>query len=109
MTNLKRFFLFLFISTFTFSVYSSNSKPLVNGSSMLTAAETMTLTITVNSISEVKMQNVPLKGYLEVYSILGKREKRIKLDGCEGEISIELPKGLYILKAEKVTQKIRIQ
>lgn len=74
-----------------------------------TKMETMTLTITVNSLSEVKMQNVPLKGYLEVYSILGKREKRIKLDGCEGEISIELPKGLYILKAEKVTQKIRIQ
>ena len=73
-----------------------------------TKVEIITLTITINSLSKTQMQNVPSKGYLEVYSILGKREKRIKLDNCDGEISIDLPKGLYILKAEKVTQKIRV-
>lgn len=70
---------------------------------------TMTLTVTINSNATTKIKNVPTKGYFEVYSILGKREKRLKLDNCQGEISIELPKGLYILKAEKVTQKIIVK
>lgn len=69
----------------------------------------MALIITINSLSKTSMENVPTKGYLEVYSILGKREKRVKLDNCNGEISIDLSKGLYILKAEKITQKIRVQ
>lgn len=72
--------------------------------------KTMTLRVNINSTSMVKMENVPTEGYLEVYSILGVRVMNVNLKTCiDGQRDIELPKGLYILKAGKVATKVIVR
>ncbi|WP_165040769.1 T9SS type A sorting domain-containing protein [Dysgonomonas sp. ZJ709] len=70
---------------------------------------TMNLDILINSTTRTQLQNVPTKGYLEVYSILGSKVTSKNLQNCLGGCELELPKGLYILKAGKVTQKIIVR
>lgn len=71
--------------------------------------ETMTIKITVNSNSHTYMKDIPTKGHLEVYTILGRRIKRIDLKNCKDGASLELANGLYILRVGKVTQKIVVR
>jgi len=73
-------------------------------------SKTMTLTVKINQDSEIKMEKVPTKGYLEVYSILGVKITSINLKTCVGNsCSIDLSKGLYILKAGKIAKKIVVK
>ena len=71
--------------------------------------DTTTLEVIINNTTKVKMENVPTTGYLEVYSILGVRVTSINLKTRLSECFIELPKGIYILKAGKVAQKIIVR
>jgi hypothetical protein len=71
--------------------------------------ETMSVEILINGTTKITMENVPTTGYLEVYSILGVRIKSINLETCIGGCYIDLPKGIYILKAGKVAQKIIVR
>lgn len=69
----------------------------------------MSVEVMINGTSKITMENVPTTGYLEVYSILGVRVKSINLKTCIGGCYIDLPKGLYILKAGKVAQKVIVR
>ena len=73
--------------------------------------KTTDLALLINGTSKVVMKNVPTEGYLEVYSIIGVRITRINLKQCigVGTYSIELPKGVYILRAGKVAQKVFVK
>lgn len=60
------------------------------------------------------MENVPTKGYLEIYSILGVKVKSINLKECAvgdnfGSYTLEIGKGVYIIKAGKVSRKILVR
>ncbi|MFV0417878.1 MAG: T9SS C-terminal target domain-containing protein [Dysgonomonas sp.] len=77
-----------------------------------TSDKTMTLEVEINQIGEkIKLENVPTSGYLEVYSILGVKIKSFNLKNyiITKSCSIELGKGLYILKAGKVAKKIIVK
>lgn len=73
--------------------------------------KTMKLKVKINQDSEIEMENVPTSGYLEVYSILGLKITSINLKTCTAtnSCSIDLSKGLYILKAGKVAKKIVVK
>lgn len=72
--------------------------------------ETMTLKVTINNATEIKMEKVPTTGFLEVYSILGVKVKSINLKTCEeNSCSMDLGKGIYILKIGKTTKKIIVK
>ncbi|NDV78724.1 T9SS type A sorting domain-containing protein [Dysgonomonas sp. 511] len=72
--------------------------------------DTMTIYVVVNGATKVKMENIPDSGYLEVYSILGVRVSSVNLKTISGEEHhINLPKGLYILKAGKVAVKVIVK
>lgn len=70
---------------------------------------TMSFDLRINGTTTVKMENVPTSGYLEVYSILGVKVTSVNLRTCVGGRDIELPKGLYILKAGKVALKVIVR
>jgi hypothetical protein len=70
---------------------------------------TTTLEVIVNTTTKIKMENIPTSGYLEVYSILGVKVSSVSLKTRISTWNIELPKGLYILKAGKVAQKIVVR
>lgn len=71
--------------------------------------ELIDLEVTINSITKIELQNVPKDGYLEVFSILGVRVARVSIKDSVGKCFIDLSKGLYILKAGEVAQKIIVK
>lgn len=104
----------LFIALFAGLSLSANSARVEFSSDPFrTAGEqqdnTMTLEVVINGISKVTMENIPTTGYLEVYSILGVKVRSINLRTYLGVCNIELPKGIYILKAGKVAQKVIVK
>lgn len=71
--------------------------------------KTISIEVTINNTSKITLEDVPEKGYLEVYSILGVKVTSVNLKNCVGGCYIELPKGIYILKAGKVAKKIIVR
>lgn len=71
--------------------------------------ETMTIDLYINSSTVVRLESVPVNGYLDVYSILGVKVTGVNLKSYAGNCSIDLPKGIYILKAGKVAKKIVVR
>lgn len=104
----------LFLILFTGISFQVNSKGVdfpANGFSITNQPldNTTTLEVNINNTTKIKMENVPTSGYLEVYSILGVKVTSINLKTCFGSCYIDLPKGLYILKAGKSAQKIIVR
>jgi hypothetical protein len=104
----------LFVLLFAgFSLSASSAKVEFPSDPFLIVEErqdnTMSVEVMINGTSRITMENVPATGYLEVYSILGVRVRSINLKTCVGGCSIDLPKGIYILKAGKVAQKIIVR
>lgn len=69
----------------------------------------MTIDVYINNVSKVQLQDIPTSGYLEVYSILGIKVTSINLKGVTENCTLDLPKGLYILKAGRVAKKIIVR
>lgn len=105
----KIFFLILFIGC-SLSINAEETNISIEDALALDNKEqTMDLDIMINGTSKTQLQNIPITGYLEVYSILGVKVKSINLLKCVGGCYIDLSKGLYILKAGRVTQKIIVR
>ena len=66
--------------------------------------EAITLSIQNN---RVHITNAEGK-YLEVYNITGVRAARIQIDSNDKQITLNLSKGYYILKVDKVVRKVTI-
>lgn len=109
MANFKKSFLAMCLMICSVMVYPSSNIFSEGEKSALTLEETMTIMVRINNDSFTQMKNIPLIGFLDVYTILGERIKRIDLSKSKEGVDIELSKGLYILKAGKITQKIVIR
>jgi len=73
--------------------------------------KSMNLEVMINNTTKIQMENVPLSGYLEVYSILGVKVTSVNLKSYVDSkyCYLDLPKGLYILKAGKVAVKVVVK
>jgi hypothetical protein len=111
MVKYRKILFVLLFAGFSLSAGSANTESLSDPFSVVEEQQdnTMSVEVTINGTSKITMTNVPATGYLEVYSILGVRVKSINLKTCVGGCSIDLPKGIYILKAGKVAQKIIVR
>lgn len=71
----------------------------------------MNLEVMINNTTKILMENVPVSGYLEVYSILGVKVTSVNLKSYIDSkyCYLDLPKGLYILKAGKVAVKVVVK
>lgn len=105
----KKIFLCFTLALLSFSAYAGGNFPSLL-SSEVAEDNVKTLYILINErTSKVEMKDVPKTGYLEVYSILGVKVKSINLASIDAEYELTLPKGIYILKAGKVAQKVIIR
>lgn len=111
MTKYKKIFFFLLFAGASLTASSEEMDLPTNVSASESKEKTMSLKVTINQVTEVKMENIPTTGNLEVYSILGVRVKSINLKTCvdDKSCSIDLNKGVYILKAGKVAQKVIVK
>lgn len=113
MVNLRNI---LFLILFGGAIFFTNAGEMDFPSNIFASEPQQTTDKTMNLIVEVNggtvripLENVPTSGYLEVYSILGVKVTSVNLKTCIGTCPLELPKGLYIIKAGKVAQKIVVR
>ena len=66
--------------------------------------ETVTLTIQDN---KAHITNADGKT-LEIYNLTGVRVARIRIDGNDKQITLNLTRGCYIMKVDKVVRKVTI-
>lgn len=65
------------------------------------------ITITVNG-TQVRVANACGKS-LEIYNLAGVRVASFKIDSDDTTVSLNLPRGCYILKVDKVVRKAAIK
>ena len=70
--------------------------------------EQTSVTLTVIS-NNVRVQNAAPGSVLEVYNVLGMKVASIKIDSVDKVITLNLPKGWYILKIENIARKVAIK
>lgn len=66
----------------------------------------VTLTVIGNT---VRVLNATPGSVLEVYNVLGMKVASIKIDSADKVITLNLPKGWYILKIENIARKVAIK
>lgn len=74
--------------------------------------DTTIVDITINGNYRVILDNIPsVTSSVDIYSILGVKTASVNLksSASEGYYYLDLPKGIYILKAGKIAQKIIIR
>lgn len=69
-------------------------------------AASVVLTVKEN---RVRVQNAPSDARLEVYSILGVKQKSVRIESVDQTVTLNLPRGFYILKVENVVRKVVIR
>lgn len=109
MANFKRLLFIIILSVCSVAGYSSSETFSDKIPHAKVQEETMSILVTINSEYFVRMKDIPTTGYLEVYTILGERIKRLDLNKCKEGATLDLSKGLYILRAGKITQKIVVR
>lgn len=90
---------FVFVYPETSIVENTNNSPSMS----------VSVDLLINGNNRVKMTDIPTSGRIEVYSILGVKITSVSLREYICEYSIDLPKGLYILKAGRTAQKIVVK
>lgn len=110
MLKSKKILVFLFALSLSFTAYSNTLSDFsISSSTEVSNDKVKTINIYINSNrnNKIQMKDVPKVGYLEVYSILGVKVKSVSLGSFDVEYDgLTLPKGIYILKAGKVAQKV---
>ena len=57
----------------------------------------------------VKVKNATVGKFLNVYSVVGKKIESIEIKSVNEECTLQVPKGLYILKIENIIRKVVIK
>ena len=70
-------------------------------------SELMPITINISG-TQVHVANAVGKS-LEIYNLAGVRVASFKIDSDDKTVSINLPKGCYILKVDKVVRKVSLK
>lgn len=109
MTNFKKILLLICLLTFSVMAFPTTGLFAEGEESVKVKEEVMTIVVRINNDSYTVMKDIPTVGYFDVYTILGERIKRLDLKKCDEGVDLELSKGLYILRAGKVTQKIIVR
>lgn len=110
MVAYKKILFFILFAGISISAGAETLESTVNESITDHQRKETTLKIVINYNTEILLENAPTTGYLEVYSVLGAKITSVNLKSCtDGECSLLLKKGLYIIKAGKVAQKIIVR
>ncbi len=92
-------------------VSAENADFPINTSFAETDDTVLTLKVTINEDTEIELENVlKTTNYLDVYNLLGVKVTSVNLKKCvDNRCSLDLNKGLYILKAGKVAKKVIVR
>ncbi len=57
----------------------------------------------------IRVKNAPVGKLLELYSVVGIKVAEIKITSSDGEYSVNIPKGYYIIRIEDIVRKVVIR
>ncbi|WP_321436344.1 T9SS type A sorting domain-containing protein [uncultured Bacteroides sp.] len=103
---MKRFTLFLLLIFSLLSCIAGYAQEGRRSQPVENEQTSVTLTVTGNN---VRVQNAAPGSLLEVYNVLGLRVTSIKIDSIDKTITLNIPKGWYILKIENIARKVAIK
>ena len=83
MTVLKKILLIVLGLWLSSSLFSKEDETLYVSVASEIREDTKTIDIYVNGTTKIRMEDVPTKGYLEIYSLLGVKIKNVDLRLCE--------------------------
>ena len=94
--------------TIAFSLFLLGSVPTIAYVQMDEEVEVEMEAITLSvQNNRVHITNAEGK-YLEIYNLTGVRVARIRLDSNDKQLALNLTKGYYIMKVDKVVRKVTI-
>lgn len=70
---------------------------------------TMNLDVYINGTIGLKLEEIPTEGFLDIYSVLGVKVTSVNLKNCIGSCTLDLPKGIYVLKVGRAAKKIIVK
>ena len=109
MLKSKKIFICLILGMLSFPAYAGGFSDTSVAFSTEATNDIKAIEILINEKSKVKLNDAPTTGYLEIYTILGVKIKSINIKTISGVYALELPKGLYIVRAGKVAQKVMVK
>ena len=59
--------------------------------------------------NKIVVKNAPVGSKLEIYSVVGIRVKEIKMKQPDGEYTVDIAKGYYIVRIGETVRKIAIR
>ncbi len=65
--------------------------------------------ISLSDTNRLFVQNVKPGDLLQVYSILGVKVSEVKMDSSNKELTLNVPKGYYIVKVSNMVRKIAVK
>jgi len=65
--------------------------------------------VSLTDSNRLLVQNVKVGDMLQVYSIVGVKVYEVKMDSSGKEITLNIPKGYYVVKVSNIVRKIAIK
>lgn len=87
----------------SFSIPTTTS---ITGMQVVNNNDVMSITVIVNNEKRVQLNDIPTRGNLDIFSVLGVKVASISLRSSTPIYQINLPKGVYVFKAGKVAKKV---
>lgn len=103
---MKRFTLIAFLLFFLFTVQNTAAQS--EKKTLIVESEVTQVILTVNG-NIVRVQYAPTNSALEIYNILGVKVSSYKIDSPDKTLTLNLPKGCYILKIGDIVRRITIK
>lgn len=103
---MRKFTLIAFLLFFLFTVQNTVAQS--EKKTLIVESDITREILTING-NIVRVQNATKNSNLEIYNILGVKVSSVKIDSTDKTITLNLPKGCYILKIGDIVRRITIK
>ena len=102
------FSIILLISAYVGSPFIASAQQTVQATHAIKQAEPDSIEISAYD-NKVVVKNAPIGSKLEIYSVVGIRVKEIELKQPDGEYTVNIAKGYYIVRIGETVRKVAIR
>jgi len=92
-----------------FLIFSLNSFVFSQEITHKASVETEQPSISITDSNRLFVQNVKPGDLLQLYSIVGVKVMEVKLDSSSKELTLNIPKGYYMVKVSNTVRKIAVK
>ena len=102
------FSIILLVSAYVGSPFIADAQQTVQTAHAIKQAEPDSIEISAYD-NKIVVKNAPVGSKLEIYSVVGIRVKEIKMKQPDGEYTVDIAKGYYIVRIGETVRKVAIR